>query len=123
MSVDNGTPLDMVDTLVRRFADAATMHGKATADGNYRKANTAYGRLADAYRQLRALGQDAQRRLLALLNSEDPSVRCWAAIHSLEFAPDQGEPVLEELSQKGGVAGLNAEMTLQGWRAGTYRFP
>jgi hypothetical protein len=44
--------------------------------------------------------------------------------HALDFAPEQGEAVLSALSEQyDGVAGFNAEMTLDVWRQGELRFP
>lgn len=46
-----------------------------------------------------------------------------AGAHALEFAPHQGERVLEELSAHAGLVGFDAKMTLQTWREGELRFP
>lgn len=112
-----------VDELVSIYAEAAAAHGRASADGDHVTANAEHDRLADAYRELRHRGADAQRPLLALLDHRDPGVRSWAGAHALEFSPEDGERTLEELAASGGVAGFNAEMTLDTWRQGTLRFP
>jgi|SRR5919109_3997723 hypothetical protein len=112
-----------IATLVRRYAAAATGHGKATETGDHRAANRHHDAIAGVYRDLRARGHEAQTALLALLNDSDAYVRSWAAAHALEFAPERGEPVLAALVQRGGFVGLDAEMTLAEWRQGTLRFP
>ena len=61
--------------------------------------------------------------LLALLDHPDTSVRAWAAAHALEFAPAEGEPVLEEIASGADILAFNAEMTLTVWREGELRFP
>lgn len=73
-------------------------------------------------RELRARGLDAQRHLLSLLDDPDPGTRCWAAASVLEFAPDDGERVLTELAKAPNeLIGFSAEMTLEQWRAGTFK--
>lgn len=110
-----------VDSLIARYHDAARRHGRAKTS---RAANKAAEELAAIYRELRHLGSDATERLLSLARDEDPSVRCWAAAHALEFAPADAEVVLEELAA--GPAGpirANACMILREWRAGRMHFP
>lgn len=77
--------------------------------------------VADVYRELRRRGSESI--LLALLDNPDAGVRAWAASHALEFAPDQGEPVLKALASDEGLLGFSAEMTLREWRKGTLSFP
>jgi hypothetical protein len=73
-------------------------------------------------RELRARGPEAQRQLLSLLDDPDPGTRCWAAASVLEFAPDEGERVLVELAKApNGLIGFSAEMTLEQWKAGTFK--
>ena len=110
-----------IETLVVAYREAAGRHGRAKTS---QTANKAAEELAATYRKIREQGHDAMARLLPLLADQDPSVRCWAAAHALEFAPEQGEAVLAELS--GGPPGpirANATMTLREWRAGHLRFP
>jgi hypothetical protein len=110
---------DSVELLVARYQSAARRHGAATTSIAAKKAAD---EIATTYRKLRTLGSNATDRLLPLLHDADPSVRCWAAAHALEFAPEQGMPVLQELAAGPGLVGLNATMTLSEWRAGRLRF-
>jgi hypothetical protein len=105
------------------YREAAVQHGTATENGDYRTANRRHDLIAGVYRELRRRGDDAQRELLPLLNDIDERVRAWAAAHALEFAPDQGEPVLKRLATKSGAIGLNAQMTLEQWSKGALTFP
>jgi hypothetical protein len=111
-----------LDQLLSRYAEAAATHRSALAAGSTNQANQAADTIATVYRALRDRGPDAQRLLLGLLDHPDPAVRVWAGAHALEFAPDQGEPVLEELAGHEGVVGLNAETTLEVWRSGDLHF-
>lgn len=112
-----------IDSLVKANAEAAAAHGETDLTGDYEKGNREYDVLAAIYRELRARGHHAQLYLLELLNDGNPYVRGWAASHSLEFAPEQGELVLTELTRCGGITGFNAEMTLEEWRKGSLKFP
>lgn len=107
--------------LVDAYRIAATEHRDATLAGNYRRANKAHDRIAAIYAELR--GRDERAALLALLTDSDAHVRGWAAAHALEFAPEQGEPVLAVLAAGSGVAALNASVTLDVWRKGELTFP
>lgn len=110
-----------IDSLVTGYQDAARRHGRAKTA---RAANKAAEELATVYRELRQRGSDALERLLPLLHDEDASVRCWAAAHALEFAPEQAAVVLEDLaSGPTGAIRVSASMTLREWRAGRLRFP
>ena len=110
-----------VDELVRRYADAASAHHDATEQGDHERANAQHDIVASAYRELRR--RDRASVLLVLLDQPDVGVRSWAAAHALEFAPAEGERVLTELSTEPGIAGFNAQMTLETWREGSLRFP
>jgi len=63
--------------------------------------------------------------LLGLLDSPDVGVKLWAASHALEFAPTDGELVLEALSRSSeiGISKLTAETTLKEWKKGSLKFP
>jgi hypothetical protein len=108
--------------LIEDYAVAAAEHGR-NQDCDPEAANLAYGRLRDIYRELRRRGPEAQSALGFLLVDEEPSIRLWAASHSLEFDPARGELILEELSRgKPGPIRLDAEMVLKQWRKGLLHF-
>lgn len=109
--------------LVEAYVAAALVHGSASAVGDYKTANPSAKELIVIYQELRARGAEAQSSLLPLLEHDDPNVRLSAAAHALEFAADQGEPVLEELVGLQTTVGLGAQMTLREWRQGTLTFP
>jgi hypothetical protein len=41
----------------------------------------------------------------------------------MEFAPDRGLPILEEIARGDDLTSLSAEVVLKEWRKGTLRFP
>jgi uncharacterized protein DUF2019 len=110
-----------VQQLVSRYAEAAGAHMQATEEGDHEAANQQHEVLAEAYRELRR--REERRALIPLLVNENLGVRSWAGAHALEFAPQQGARVLEELSATPGVAGFDAQMTLAAWRDGSLSFP
>jgi hypothetical protein len=115
---------ETVDDLLKRYVEAARIHGAATLAGDSARANAAHDEVAEIYRGFRARGREDQRRLLVLLDHPDPSVVAWAGAHALEFAPAEGEPALVALAQQDrGVLGFTSEMTLEEWRAGRLQFP
>lgn len=113
-----------VDELVDAYEQAAVKYGRATEEGDYKTVNKNADIIIKIYAELRSRGREAQMALLPLLAHEEPGVRCSVGSHSLEFAPEQGEPVLSELAliQKSFV-GMSAGMALEQWRKGALRFP
>jgi hypothetical protein len=109
--------------LVEAYREAARHHGEATEAGNHKAANKAAERIAAIYSELRRRGRDALAKLLPLLADPAVGVRVWSAAHALEFAPELGVAVLEQLSSARGLAGVSAETTLKEWRGGRLRFP
>lgn len=117
------SPTSGISQLINSYREAAVRHGDAIARGDHQSANRAANRIAAIYSELRRRGLEAQRQLIPLLDAPEPRVRGWAAAHSLEFAPSEGEAVLIRLVSQSGLLGLSAEMTLKEWRAGRLRFP
>jgi hypothetical protein len=110
-----------IEELVQEYEQAAVAYGQALAAADHRSANRAHDRIVSAYRELR--GRAAASHLLPLLKSEDENVRSCVAAHALEFAPEQGEPVLLELTARPGRLRTRAEYTLKSWQEGTLKFP
>lgn len=112
-----------ISELLKIYAAAATAHGEATAKGDYRAANKQHDIVVAAYREFRARGLEAQRSLFGLLDHPHEAVRGWAAAHALEFAPEEGAPVLESLAKSASIYGFTARVTLEEWKKGTLKFP
>jgi hypothetical protein len=110
-----------IEELVQEYEQAAIAYGQALAAADPRSANRAHDRIVGAYRELRS--RAAASQLLPLLRSEDEYVRSCVAAHALEFAPEQGEPVLMEISARPGLNRTPAEYALRAWREGTLKFP
>lgn len=98
---------------------AAASHGAATSRGRHRVANRCADELILLSRELRNRGVEGHKALQQLLDDEDLSVRVWAAAHSLPFAHDLAEKILEKVAAgPPSPVRLTAEMTLAEWRAG-----
>jgi hypothetical protein len=112
------------ESLLQEYVREAARHGEATEGADKRSANAAADAVAAIYRELRRRGPEAQSTLLVLLDHPDPGVRSWAGAHALEFAPDEGLPVLEQLARENkGLIGFGAETTIEVWRSGELVFP
>ncbi len=106
--------------LISEYETAATKHLQASDPPTANRNAEVIRRI---YSELRRRGLGAQRQLLAILDDPDasPGARFWVASHALEFAPEVGEPILEQLAR--GRDGFGAQMTLREWRAGRLKFP
>ena len=111
---------EATSALVETYRLAAITH---RAETKPRKVNQAADRIAAVYRELRERGE--RSALLVLLSDEYLGVRAWAGAHALEFRPELGEPVLEQIvaDDEPAIDAFNAAMTLQEWRSGRLRFP
>lgn len=112
-----------IPELVSAYAEVARANGSASDDGDHKKANKAFDRIASIYTEVRRRGVEAQKALLPLLFDADPWVRLWSATHALDFAAAEGAAVLERLVGAKGALAVDARYTLEAWRNGTLRFP
>jgi hypothetical protein len=111
-----------IEQLIEITRNSSAERWHAIYAGKPRDGNRMFDLLVAIHRELRARGPEAQRQLLSLLDDPDPGTRCWVAASVLEFAPDEGERVLVELAKApNGLIGFSAEMTLEQWKAGTFK--
>lgn len=99
------------------YVESAKKHGQAMARSDPKSANQAVTQLRQALAVLRSSGAGGEA-LVSLLDSANSSVRGWAARDLLLTHPDRAQAVLERLAKEPGEVGLDAEITLQEWRAG-----
>ena len=109
---------DNVEVLVRDYRDAAV---KADTTQNSRPQHSWFHRLHRTYKALRGTEQ-GRRRLVELLDDGDVSVRCWAAAHSLEYAPDRARTILEGIRDDNGPCSISAKYTLKEYDDGRLTF-
>lgn len=110
----------MVNTekLISRYIEASIKYGKAQEEGDAKKVN----KCANIIRKIRTeLKKDSPiyvEKLEPLLVHENDYVRLKTAFDLLPILTEQAEEVLVELSNKKGLIGFEAEMTLEEWKRG-----
>lgn len=110
------------EQLVEKTRSLSAERWRAIYAGKPKDGNRMFDLLVAIRRELRTRGMEAQRQLLSLLDDPNPGTRCWVAASVLEFAPDEGERVLTDLSKNAeGLVGFSAEWTLERWKAGTFK--
>ncbi|OJT22044.1 hypothetical protein BO221_25225 [Archangium sp. Cb G35] len=111
-----------IEQLIEMTRTASAERWRTINAGKSKDGNRMFDLLVAIRRELRARGLDAQRQLLGLIDDPEPGTRCWAAVSVLEFAPGEGERVLAELAKlPDSLVGFSAEMTLEQWKAGTFK--
>ena len=86
-----------------------------------KRANASHDKMHAAYRQLRAT-PDGKAGIIALMNDENPHVRCWAAAHSLAWEPDKARAVLVALRDFKGACSFDAGVLLEEFKKGNLTF-
>ena len=113
-----------LQAIITAYREQALRYGEAAERGDARKGNRAQERLLKIRREIRERGTEYVQALLRLLDDESVFVRLSAAIDALEFSPEDGQRVLEEIT-KGprGMINHEARMTLKLWRSGEFTVP
>jgi hypothetical protein len=99
-----------------RFLTDAIEHGKAMAEGDYKKANKLHKKLHTLYKNAKDSNQVDV--FSESLNESDENIRLWAATFTLKFSPDIAEKTLLSLSNLSSIAGLSAKTMLEMWKQG-----
>ena len=105
--------------LIDEFATNVLGQNKSIMAGNSRKGNKHADKYFDCFQQLRKLpgGREA---VSALLDHEDPGVRCVAAACLLKFKTREAMSTLEELAKGEGLVAFEANIVLSNWHDGTW---
>ena len=107
-----------IANLTERYRQGAV----GTADiSDPKKANKCQGQMHACYKILRET-EAGRESVVALMSDVEPSVRCWAAAHSLQWKPDLARRVLEALRNSQGPYSFTAEMTLDQYDKGCLTF-
>jgi hypothetical protein len=109
------------------YENAARLHAKASANGDYRTANIQAKILRNIFRYIEN-GKIPNNVLLELLEKEDISVKAWAAAHllGLRFEIDKAKDVLQHIKSLNGktteekMVIFGAEKTLEVWKKRGY---
>jgi len=109
--------MDCIKTLIDDFISNAIIQGKATYEGDYKKANKASKRLFQLKRVMEKDINIAKQMLDVLLEHENINVKIWASGIALDlnYKPQLAKETLIHISQMtdAGILGLNAEMSLK----------
>jgi hypothetical protein len=112
--------MNKINDLIQKYIQYSEAHRKFIQEGDHRKANSAYKSLTRLYRGFEKDKEMAESSLRVLCNEKSPAVRLWAATHAigLDIQVDVAEKILEEIAEtdKKGLLGFSAEMTLKEWK-------
>ena len=108
--------------LVGEFAENVGAHTRAIrrgdADASNRYARKYY---IEAFRQLRAYGDQGREALTVLLRHERLDVWAMVAACLRQYRTAEATRVLRELAQGKGLVSFGAEGALKRWKAGTWK--
>jgi len=106
--------------LVRQFADAVVAQTACIERGDARTGNKHARRQLDAFRKLRALGDDGRKALTALLWDQRLDVRTSAAAFLLRYKTTEALAVLRAASRGTGLIAFEAGEAIKRWEEGTW---
>src|SRR5436309_1155904 len=110
-----------VDQLLAAYVESSCI--QADPDTPYKVANKHYNVVESIFKELKTRGSDAYERILELQDDPRDEVRFWVGAHALEFAPVQGELLLQSIaSNSGSKQKFDANLVLQKWRSGELKF-
>ncbi|MCY3019677.1 MAG: DUF2019 domain-containing protein [Planctomycetota bacterium] len=109
---------ESIKELVERYRQGAIGTGD-TSDP--KKANKHAADLHACYKVLRE-SEEGCESIMSLMTDPEPSVRCCAAAHSLQWKPGVARRVLEALRDSRGPFSFDAEMTIQEYDKGRLTF-
>ena len=98
-------------SLILEYVNNPEIRGEAALSGDNRIGNPAAKRLIKARDALRKGGW--ARELIPLMDSENISVRLWAAADCFDLEPEKAKAVLLEINKRQDSFGFTAQITLQ----------
>jgi phenylalanyl-tRNA synthetase beta subunit len=111
-----------LETIKVAYENAARLHSKASANGDYKTANKQVKILTTIFRDIEN-GKITHDVLLELLQKEDISIEAWAAAHllGLGFEIDKAKDILQRIKSLNGkttedkLVIFGAEKALEVW--------
>jgi hypothetical protein len=113
------TKIKDIATALNLFVEAATRHGEATEQGDYKTANKNYAIIAKVVTFLKE--RTELYSLLQFLDHSSDGVKGWAATYLLPIEELRAIRALEEIAKGSGIGSLDAETTLSEWRKGNLK--
>jgi len=116
-----GDAMNIQESRLQAYRDAAAAHGAATKAGDSKNANKAYDDLHSALREITSAKADTS--LISLFDDQDLGVQLWAAAHSLEVDEAAARQKLQMLSDADiPLVSMSARYTLMEWKSGKLKF-
>jgi len=88
-----------LEKIISECKICAKERGKAMMEGDSVTCNINYDKLVKLLHQIRQFGNEGDIALLSLMEDEDPSVRAWAATHSLQYDERKAKKVLKKIKR------------------------
>lgn len=108
--------------LIEKYVIASINYGAAQEEGDAKKVNKNASIIRKVRAQIKENYSLYVESLEQLLDHENDYVRLKSAFDLLPVFTDKAEKTLLELSNKKGLLGFEAEMTLQEWKKGNLLF-
>ncbi len=109
---------ESIKDIVARYRQGAIANSDIS---DPKKANRGAKQLHACYKILRE-SEEGREALIGLMDDPEPSIRCWASAHSLQWKPDSARRSLEALRDSKGHYSITAEMTLKEYDNGRLKF-
>jgi hypothetical protein len=106
-----------ITRLLAEYREAA----EGTSRAEPKQANASHDKMHACYRRLRET-DEGRNGISSLMEDGSKHVQCWAAAHSLAWAPGPARERLVALRDSGGPCSFDAEMTLNTFEEGTLTF-
>ena|ERR1043165_8706315 len=107
--------------LVRQFAEAVVSQDTCLERGDAATGNRHARRQFDAFRKLRAMGDNGREALAELFRDPRPNVRTSAAAFLLRYKTADALAVLREASKGTGLIAFEASEAIKRWEEGTWQ--
>jgi len=107
-----------IEDIITRYRQGAIANSDIS---DPKKANKGAKQVHACYELLRE-SQEGREALIALMGDQEPSVRCWAAAHCLQWKADSAREILESLRESRGHYSITAEVTLEEYDKGRLTF-
>lgn len=108
--------MEDIDKIIEKYVKASIKYGEAQREGDSKTVNRQAAIVRKIREQLKQNSVYGIEKLEPLLEHENDYVKLKTAFSLLPLLPNKAEKVLQELTSKEGLLGLEAEMTLQEWK-------
>ena len=112
---------ELIQRLVRDFADSVIGQTEAIRQGDHRKGNRLAKRYIAAFQKLRDIGDDGRNALASLFTHSRADVRVMAACFLLRHKTHEALALLRrEAAMEEGLASFGASEAIKRWEEGSW---